>query len=47
MEKEKLELKQTINELEEVIIPRPLFPKPLNTIQLTLTLEDIPESIYQ
>jgi hypothetical protein len=44
MEKENLELKQRIKELEATLMPRPLFPEPLNTIQPTLVLEDIPES---
>lgn len=44
MEKENLELKYRIKELEAALVPGPLFPKPLNTNQPTLTLEDIPKS---
>jgi hypothetical protein len=36
--------KEKIKELEEDLIPRPFFSKPLNTVQPTLTLEDILES---
>jgi hypothetical protein len=41
IEKENLELKEKIKKLETTLIPRPLFVEPLNTVQPTLTLEDI------
>jgi hypothetical protein len=44
IEKEKLILKGKIKELEAALIPRPFFFETLNTIQPTLTLEDIPKS---
>jgi hypothetical protein len=37
-------LKEKINESEEALIPRPLFVEPLNTVQPTLTLDDILEN---
>jgi hypothetical protein len=43
MEKENSELKKRIKELEVALVPGPLFPEPLSSIQPTLELEDIPE----
>jgi len=44
IEKENLILKEKIKELEETLIPIPLFDKPLNMVQPTVTLEYILES---
>jgi len=44
IERENLELKLKIKELEATLIPKPLFVDPLNIAQPTLTLEYIPKS---
>jgi hypothetical protein len=44
MEKENLELKKRIKELEVALVPGPLFPEPLSSMQPILELEEIPES---
>jgi hypothetical protein len=40
MEKENSELKRRIKELEVALVPGPLFPEPLSSIQPALVLED-------
>jgi hypothetical protein len=45
MERENLESKQKMKELETTLISGPLFLEPLNTIQPTLVIENIPISI--
>jgi hypothetical protein len=44
MEKENLELKKRVKELEVSLVPTPLFPEPLSSMQPILELEEIPES---
>jgi hypothetical protein len=44
MEKENSELKKRIKELKFALVPGPLFPEPLSSIQPALVLEDTLES---
>jgi hypothetical protein len=44
MEKENSELKRRIKELEVSLVPGPLFPEPLNSIQPALVLENAPKA---
>jgi hypothetical protein len=44
MERENLELKKRVNELEVALVPTPLFPEPLSSMQPILELEEIHES---
>jgi hypothetical protein len=44
MERDILELNKWVKELEFALVPTPLFPEPLSSMQSILELEEIPES---